>query len=223
MCGRYTLTREERRLRERLGIDKPLAFLSRYNIAPSQEARVVIANDNGHATETLMRWGLIPSWADDASIGNKLINARGETIAEKPSFRTSFSRRRCLVPADGFYEWQKTGKGKTPVWIHRKDREPFVFAGLWDHWQPSKGEEIRSFTIITTSANQKLQPVHDRMPAILSDDDAVKWLDLRSDTKELQELLHPCPEDELEFFEVSKVVNSPQHDGPDCIEPANWW
>ncbi len=222
MCGRYTLTKEERRLRALLGIDKPLAFLSRYNIAPSQEARV-IANDSGHAIETLMRWGLIPSWADDASIGNKLINARGETIAEKPSFRTSFSRRRCLVPADGFYEWQKAGKGKTPVWIHRKDREPFVFAGLWDRWQPPKGEKLCSFTIITTSANEKLRPVHDRMPVILSDDDAVKWLNPRSDTRELQELLRPYPEDELEFFEVSKLVNSPQHDGPDCIEPASWW
>ena len=165
MCGRYSLTDEDRRLRKRFGYRDHLNLLPRYNIAPTQDAPVVLADDAPKSAS--MRWNLIPFWAKDEAIGNKLINARAETLASKPAFRNAFTRRRCLVPTDGFYEWAKDGSGKQPVRIVMADRQPFVFAGLWDRWKRPDGPDLLTFTIITTEASAVLKPIHSRMPVIV--------------------------------------------------------
>jgi putative SOS response-associated peptidase YedK len=170
----------------------------------------------------LLRWGLIPSWAKDPAIGYKLINARAESIAEKPGFRTAFKKRRCLIPADGFYEWrlESDGRTKTPMRIRMKSKEPFTFAGLWETWKDPQEKEIRTFTIITTEPNEILQPIHNRMPVIMKPEDEEAWLDPRADPKHLAKILSPYTEKEMEAYAVSQLVNSPKHDSPDCIEPA---
>jgi putative SOS response-associated peptidase YedK len=192
----------------------------RYNIAPTQEvAAVRMEPDSGQRELGLLHWGLIPSWAKDKKIASKLINARAETVAEKPSFRSAFTKRRCLILADGFYEWQKLEGGKKqPHYIHRQDDMPFAFAGLWESWN-GEGEAVESCTIITTSANEVMQPLHDRMPVILSGKDYDLWLDPAfKDKAALQELLKPCPVDWLEAYPVSTRVNSPKHDEAACLE-----
>jgi putative SOS response-associated peptidase YedK len=167
-----------------------------------------------------MRWGLIPSWAKDPSIGNRMINARAETIAEKPAFRAALKKRRCLIPADGFFEWQKLGNVKQPVRIVLKSRQPFGFAGLWEQWVAPDGEGILSCTIITTEANELLKPIHDRMPVILMQDVEAVWLDPKiQETEKLLPLLRQYPPEQMEFYPVSREVNSPAHDTPDCIVP----
>ena len=169
----------------------------------------------------LMRWGLIPSWAKDASIGNRMINARGETAAQKPSFRTGLQRRRCLVLADGFYEWQKVGKGKRPMRIALKSREPFAFAGIWETWRNGDAEPIRSCTIITTEANDLLRPIHERMPVILPRELEEFWLDGDiTDSAALTDVLRPYPEDAMETYQVSPLVNKATNNGPDLIVPV---
>lgn len=221
MCGRYTLTKELRELAKRFeaemaaGFEKTLA--PRYNIAPTQS--VIVVNDTWQREIVSMRWGLIPSWAKDESIGNRMINARAETIAEKPAFRVAFHKRRCIIPADGFYEWKKTGSVKQPVRIVLKDREPFGFAGLWEEWLSPDGEGILSCTIITTEANELLKDVHDRMPVILPREKEGVWLNPDTPLPELSSLLKPYPSDEMEFYPVSQTVNSPANDSPDCIVP----
>ena len=165
----------------------------------------------------MMQWGLVPSWAKDPSIGNKMINARAETLAEKPSFKGLIGKRRCLVLADGFYEWRKEGKGKIPMRFTLRGGEPFSFAGLWDSWKKPAGGELFSFTIITTQANNLLRPIHERMPVILNKEGEEKWLD--PDFKEIHELLVPYPVEMMEFYDVSKLVNSPRNDLPQCISP----
>ena len=200
-------------------IDPSLSKSSpRYNIAPTQS--VIVINDTGQRQLVQMRWGLIPSWAKAESIGNRMINARAETIADKPAFRAALKKRRCIIPADGFYEWQKQGKLKQPVRIVLKTREPFGFAGLWEHWKPPAGDEVLSCTIITTEANELLKQVHERMPVILARKDEEAWLDPNTqEAEKVLPLLKPYPANLMEFYPVSRVVNSPANDTADCIAP----
>jgi putative SOS response-associated peptidase YedK len=222
MCGRVTvqtsaaeIAREFALTGIRKAIERP-----RYNLAPTQ-LMPVVPND-GQRMLDAFRWGLIPSWAKDASMGNKLINARCETVAEKPSFRSALKRRRCLLIVDGFYEWKQSTKPKTPFFFHRKDQKPFAIAGLWEEWTtPDTGEVVRTCCIITTGPNALMAPLHDRMPVILSPAGQEMWLRPEPmEAAELQPLLVPCADDYLEAYEVSRVVNSPANDVPDCIERA---
>ena len=192
---------------------------ARYNIAPSQSLLAVL--NGGERRAAHLRWGLIPSWAKSASVGNRLINARAETVAGRPSFRTALARRRCLVLADGFYEWQRTGKTRKPMRIIMKSGEPFAFAGLWDSWRDPEGEIVRSCTIITTAANELLHPVHERMPVILPRELESFWLDRDvEDTEALAQALVPYPSELMEAYEVSSLVNRPGNDGPEVIVPV---
>jgi putative SOS response-associated peptidase YedK len=168
-----------------------------------------------------MRWGLIPSWAKETSIGNRLINARAETLADKPAFRLAFRQRRCLVVADGFYEWLKHGKAKQTYFIHRPDDAPFAFAGLWERWRNPQGEKVESCTVVTTDANTLVRPLHDRMPVILPREDYDVWLDPAIHEKDrLMELLRPCPDSALTLTPVGNYVNKPANEGPECLAPA---
>jgi len=220
MCGRYTLTTKPGRLVESFGLDEPPADLApRYNIAPSQEVAVV-PNAEPRRLQWF-KWGLVPGWAKDPAIGNRMINARAETVADKPSFRAAFRSRRCLVLADGFFEWKRDGRRKTPVYIRLKSRAPFAFAGLWETWKPSAGEPLRSCTVITTAPNELVADIHDRMPVILAPDAYAIWLSAEApDPDVLATLLVPYPAGEMEAFAVSTLVNAPTHDQPECIEPA---
>jgi putative SOS response-associated peptidase YedK len=201
--------------RPHLGVTLP-----RFNIAPTQS--VIVVSDDGQRRLVQMRWGLIPSWAKDPSIGDRMINARAETLAEKPTFRAALKRRRCIIPADGFYEWQKLGKVKQPVRIVLKSREPFGFAGLWEQWISPNGEGIFSCTIVTTAANELLKAVHDRMPVILTRDAEAAWLDPKTqDPEKLLPLLKQYPPEQMEFYPVSRDVNSPAVDKPSIIERIN--
>jgi putative SOS response-associated peptidase YedK len=178
MCGRYTLAESPRKLAKRFDVPETpdLPFDGqRYNIAPTQQVPIVRQKDK-KLEMVLAKWGLIPSWAKDMKIGNQLINARADTVATKPSFRSAFKSRRCLIPADGFYEWRKTEDGKQPFHIRMKDKEPFAFAGLWERWRPEEGEPVESCTIITTDANELMGPIHNRMPVILAPEDYATWL-----------------------------------------------
>ncbi len=220
MCGRYTLRTRLNQLLQIYGAQSDVDLEPRYNIAPTQDVAAVRANSDANARELVrLHWGLIPSWADDPKIGNRMINARGETVAEKPSFRTAFKRRRCLVLADGFYEWRKEGKAKQPYYIRMKDQAPIAFAGLWEHWKKN-GLDIESCTIITTSANQLMSQLHDRMPVILSGKDIDTWLDPTiNDAETLQPMLDPYPSEEMEAYPVSTLVNSPKNESSECVEP----
>ncbi|HEY8496639.1 MAG TPA: SOS response-associated peptidase [Limnochordales bacterium] len=220
MCARYTLTDTgELLIRQFRLAQLPPDYRPRYNIAPTQPVTVVL---NGQGRRAAMfRWGLIPYWAQDPSIGRKLINARAETVAVKPAFRHSLRRRRCLVPADGFYEWQAVNGRKQPMRIVLSRGGLFAFAGLWDRWRSPDGEEVYSCVIITTDANERMRPIHHRMPVILSPDDYDLWLD--PDVQEPEAvlpLLRPAPEDLLRAYPVSTLVNSPRHDDPACVEPV---
>ncbi len=222
MCGRYTLTAPGEIVAEVFELVDVPPILPRYNVAPTQEAAVVRVTAPG-APRTLapLRWGLIPYWAKDRAIGNRLINARAESLVDKPAFRDSFRRQRCLVPADGFYEWKKLdAKTKQPYLIHRQDRRPFGLAGLWSSWRSPDAGRIETFTIITTTPNGLMRPLHDRMPAILDPRDFAAWLDpANRDVAQLQALLAPAPEAGWLTTPVSRAVNSAAHDAPDCIEP----
>ena len=167
-----------------------------------------------------LRWGLVPYWADDPSIGNRLINARSETAHEKPAFRDAFRRRRCLVLTDGFYEWREEGGRKQPYWVHLPERRPFTFAGLWERWLPDDGDPIHSFTILTTDAVASLKPIHPRMPLIIQAEERNAWLDREAGVDDLRALLGPRGDDELEFWPVSTEVNSPANDAPGLVEPV---
>jgi len=221
MCGRYTLATPEAWVREEFELPElPLDYRPRYNIAPTQDVLAVV--DAGETRRAgWLRWGLVPFWAKDPAIGNRMINARAETVHEKPAFRTAFERRRCLILADGFYEWQVTDAGKIPMWLHMADRRPFAFAGLWERWvPPGGGEPLHSCTIITTRANTFARPIHERMPVILPPESIGIWLDPATDPAALRALLGPYPGDNLRVHPVSTLVNSPRNDSPECIEPA---
>lgn len=219
MCGRYTLKTPVSVLAERFEIeDSPSSITPSYNIAPTQQVATVLA-ENGKRKLEMLHWGLIPSWAKDPEVGNRMINARAETVAEKPSYRKAFQERRCLILADGFYEWQKTDNGKQPFYIRMQDESPFAFAGLWESWR--NGREIRSCTIITTAPNELAAPIHNRMPVILNPGDYEMWLDPDFDERDpLTSLLKPYPADVMEAYPVSRRVNKPSNNEPGVIEPA---
>ena len=219
MCGRYTLKTPTNVLAELFEIEEyPSALNPSYNIAPTQAVAAVVEEDDKRKLE-MFHWGLTTSWAKDPAIGNKMINARAETASEKPSFRSAFKKRRCLILADGFYEWQKTDSGKQPFYIHMKDGSPFAFAGLWEAWK--NGEELKSCAIITTDANDLMNEIHHRMPVILPPENYGVWLDPGLDEKEpLMDLLKPYPSEEMEAYQVSRRVNRPANNEPSCIEPA---
>ncbi|AKG20395.1 SOS response-associated peptidase [Calothrix sp. 336/3] len=219
MCGRFTLSVSPVTISQVLGIAKTVNFTPQYNIAPTQMLLAIVYNlDNNQREFKYLRWGLIPAWAKDRTIGTRLINARGETLTEKPSFRTAFQRRRCLVVADGFYEWQ--AGTKQPYYFHLSGQQPFAFAGLWEKWTSPTQEEVFSCTIVTTEANELLKPVHHRMPVIIPPEDYSLWLDPQITSLEtLQSLLQPYPTSEMIAYPVSKLVNSPKHNSADCIAP----
>ncbi len=220
MCGRYTLTTPAERLAEEFGFkDSSVELAQSYNVAPTQGVAAVLEEGGGRYLEVL-RWGLIPPWADDPQIGSRMINARSETAPEKPSFRRAFRERRCLIPADGFYEWQRTNGAKQPFYIHMEDGRPFAFAGLWESWGKGGEGEVRTCAILTTEANAVVGEIHERMPVIVAPDAYDVWLDPASERDELTGLLVPYPEDGMEAYPVSRFVNSPSNNDPRCVEPA---
>ena len=222
MCGRFTLTVNPADLQDTFSdFNFPAKFAPRFNIAPSQPV-LAIPNDEKYTADFFV-WGLIPMWAKDPEIGNRLINARGETLAEKPSFRGSYRHKRCLILSDGFYEWKAFGsrKTKTPYYIHMQDRKPFAIAGLWDHWESPDGSSIKSCTIITTTPNELMESIHDRMPVILHPRDYAKWLNPAPQTPEnLQPLIKPFPTEAMTAYPVSILVNKVTNDTPELVVPA---
>jgi putative SOS response-associated peptidase YedK len=221
VCGRYTLaTPDHQAIRARFPVGESIAISQRYNVAPTDEVLTVTTDKQGVPRGDLLRWGLVPSWAKDPSIGSKLINARAETAAEKPAFRRAFERYRCLIIADGFYEWQRTAGGrKQPFHITRDDREPFAFAGLWSIWHADERRTLRTCTILTTAANPAIAPLHDRMPVILAPGHEQDWLDLDAPPDRLRELLAGLPARHTELAEVGFAVNNVHHNGPECLDP----
>lgn len=216
MCGRYTLTSPVDRLAEAFDLDEVRSEPSQnFNVAPTQEVATILAENGGRRLE-MLRWGLVPSWADDPGIGSRMINARAETAPEKPSFRSAFKRRRCLIPTNGFYEWKREAGGKQPFYIHMKDGEPFAFAGLWEEWH----DELRTCAILTTSPNSVAAEIHNRMPVILPAENYEAWLDPEAEKEELVSLLVPYAGDDLEAYPVSRFVNSPRNNDERCIEPV---
>jgi putative SOS response-associated peptidase YedK len=212
MCGRFAFYSTHEAVTELFGVEFPLAFEPRYNIAPTQYVAAIRLNDERQAEGVMLRWGLVPSWARDPAIGNRMINARAETIAEKPAFRAAFKRRRCVVLADGFYEWQAGQDGKQPFYIHAADDRPLALAGLWEHWD--KGDEpLQTCTLITTRANRFMSELHDRMPVVLDAAHYRDWLE-RPDPG----LLEPGPEGLLKAHPVSRAVNNPKHEGEELIQ-----
>ena len=222
MCGRYTLKAGGQELSDLFGLSEEPKIEPRYNIAPTQQIAVVLENaSNGGRALEMMHWGLIPSWAKDPSIGSRMINARAETVSDKPSYRSAFKRRRCLIVADGFYEWKKTEDGKQPYYLRLGSGGPFGFAGLWEGWSMEGGEETRSATIITTEPNEVAAEVHNRMPVILPPDMYDAWLEPENDDREeLLSMLAPYPAEEMEAYPVSKRVNRPANDEPGVLEPV---
>lgn len=216
MCGRFTLKVDIEKIAKTFGVEPTLQTVKRYNIAPTQNVVSIMRNGEAHLAE--LRWGLIPSWAKDESIGSRMINARAESLAEKPSFKRLLGSKRCLIVADGFYEWKQENGSKTPMYITLKDDEPFAFAGLWDTWKSPAGEQLRTCTIITTQPNDVVAPIHNRMPAILLPDAREAWLDPAiKDDQLLTHLLAPYPSDAMTARAVSRLVNDPKHDSPDVL------
>jgi len=221
MCGRFSQTQDVSKLIERFKVKPPPFTLPpRYNIAPSQDAPVIVNLEE--PSLKMFRWGLIPSWAKDPSIGQRMINARAETVQEKPSYKRLIRKKRCLVIADGFYEWRKdpNGKTKTPVRVILRSKGLFSFAGLWDSWKNSEGVETNSFTIITTEANDAIRTIHERMPVILHPENEEAWLAPKTDISKVLHFLNPFPSQEIEAYPVSRLVNSPTQDNPECIIPT---
>ena len=220
MCGRFTLRHSADQLAARFDVqENALDVEPRYNIAPSQPVVAVTQPDGARHLEA-MKWGLVPFWAKDPAIGNRMINAKAETVAEKPAFKHAFQRRRCLIPADGFYEWKKLRDGKQPMLIHRKADDLFAFAGLWEEWKDPDGVPLRTCTILTVAPNGLLSTIHDRMPAILAPEDEALWLDTSvKDPNRVLGVLRPYPDEPLEAYAVSRRVNAPTFDDPSLVEP----
>lgn len=222
MCGRYTLHSPKQLIVEHFKLSDGIAIEPRYNIAPSQEVPVIRLDEEGNRELVRLRWGLIPFWAEEAKTGYSMINARAETVASKPAYRAAFRKRRCLLPADGFYEWKTGDRGKQPYHIRMQDHAIFAFAGLWEHWEGEDGQVIESCTIIVTDANERLRSIHDRMPVILDEGNYSQWLDRENiDARQARQLLTPYPGDRLEIYPVSTRVNSPAHDEESCIAPQD--
>jgi putative SOS response-associated peptidase YedK len=216
MCGRFAFYSPREAVLAVFGVALPFDLAPRYNVAPGQLVAAIRAGESGGPEGVQLRWGLVPFWAKDASTGHRMINARAETLAAKPAFRNAWKKRRCLVLANGFYEWRGQGTGKTPFFVSRPDEQPIAFAGLWERWD--KGDEpLETCTIITTAANRVLREIHDRMPVILPPDALHAWVDPGQDLSVLSAFLQPAPDDLLETREVSRAVNSPAHEGPELI------
>jgi putative SOS response-associated peptidase YedK len=220
MCGRFAQRSDPKRLAKEFEVAEVPQAEVRYNVAPTQNILGVrMVSDEREMT--FFKWGLIPAWAKDTSMGARLINARSETVEEKPSFRQAFKQRRCIIPADGFYEWRREGGKKQPYFFHMRDERPFGFAGLWERWEGDGGQVINSCTILTTEANEVLRPVHDRMPVILHPDDYELWLDVDARKHDLvKELLRPYAAGEMLGYPVSESINSPRNQGAKLIERA---
>ncbi len=217
MCGRFTLTLEISALQMAFDLgEQTVSWQSNYNVAPSSPVPLLTSQQPDKIQ--LFRWGLIPSWAKDPSIGSKMINARSETIQEKPSFRKAFQSRRCLILADGFYEWKNTPAGKIPYYFHQPDHWPFMFAGLWDSWMSTGGvEPIQTCTILTCAPNAVVAPIHDRMPVIMDWQEGKNWLTPDQDSVKLQSMLKPAKDPFLTCYPVSSKVNSPRNNSVECI------
>lgn len=222
MCGRYALYADGEQLAWRFGLPVPHPVPPRYNIAPSQPLLALRYNPDTRQREwTHLIWGLVPRWAKDPAIGNRMINARAETLREKPAFRDAYRYRRCIIPANGFYEWQKTGNAKRPYFVRARDNLPLGLAGLWESWHSADGGELQTCTIITTDANAVVRPLHERMAVILPPESYDAWLDPTASPESLAPLLRPVPDEWLIAYPVSPRVNSPQHDDPSLIAPAD--
>ncbi|HEU5098236.1 MAG TPA: SOS response-associated peptidase [Roseiflexaceae bacterium] len=218
MCGRYSLVPTEN-IAARFDVQQEqLALSPRYNVAPGQSLPVVVRNSPNRLVE--MQWGLIPSWSKEPRAQFSTINARAETVAKSPAFRGPFKSRRCLVPASGFYEWQRTSDGKQPFCIRLKDDELFAFAGLYDVWHDPEGNELYSYTIITTAPNELVAPIHNRMPVILHRDDEDAWLDKKTEPAHLMSLLAAYPASEMQAYPVSRALNSPANEGAELMQPV---
>lgn len=225
MCGRFTLTSQEQEIIEAFNVeDSHDSYEPSYNTAPSQTSPVVFIHPHtGKRTLEKFEWGLIPSWAKTPSPDYNTINARAENLSKKPAFRKSLSSRRCLIPVDGFYEWSKDQTPKQPYRITKKDGSLFALAGLWDEWvSPDQSQKIRSFTIITTDANELIKPLHTRMPVIIGQQDYEAWLEIRPQyLLHTLELLRPYPSEELTMYPINPIVNNSRNNSPECIKPVN--
>ncbi len=222
MCGRFVRSSSAAAIAKVFGVAASDIPASSYNIAPTQSVAAIVRSPDAGLQLQSLRWGLIPSWAKDSAIGSKLINARAETIAEKPSFRSAFRQRRCLIVADGFYEWQQvpSSRQKQPYFIGLQDEGLFAFAGLYEHWHSSEGEILNTCTIITTAANELIEPIHNRMPVLLAPQNYELWLDNSScEVDRLQGLLAPYPAAAMQVYPVSRSVNSPKNNSPECKQP----
>ena len=222
MCGRIILSSPPHVLVEKFFLDMVPDLVPRYNIAPASDIAAVVPNPRSSGRLLKMfRWGLVPPWSVGPEVGAKMINARGESVLEKPSFRDAFTSRRCLIPVDGFYEWQKRGPLKQPFLFRRRDRNVFALAGLWEHWEYPGGRQLESCTILTTAANSVMRPIHHRMPVVLSARDWKQWLETPPDqAAQLTRLLKPCTADVLQAIPVSPRVNRPEFDNPECLAPV---
>ncbi|WP_420632168.1 SOS response-associated peptidase [Candidatus Leptofilum sp.] len=227
MCGRFALMTPTEQLAMQFDVPETAVAalppsVPRYNIAPTQSVTAIRLGENGGRELTFFRWGLVPSWAKDIKIGSRMINARSETVAEKPSFRAAFKRRRCLIPADGFYEWRKLGSGKQPTFIRPVDGEerPFALAGLWEVWRDPDGSSLQTCTILTTTPNELMAPIHNRMPVIVEPEDFDLWLNPEPNPELGLHLLRPYPAEKMRAYPVSTIVNSPRNDVPECIQPV---
>jgi putative SOS response-associated peptidase YedK len=219
MCGRYAIAGPDpSQLRGRFPVGESVEIRRRWNVAPTDEVLTVTTTREGEPRGELLRWGLVPHWAKDPGMGAKMINARAETVAEKPAFRDAFAARRCLIVADGFYEWRREGGRPQPMWITRADGEPFAFAGLWATWHGPDERVLRTCSIVTTHANDALAPIHDRMPVMLAPETEADWLDPAAPPELLHELLRPAPDREVAHRPVGYAVNSVRNDGPECLE-----
>jgi putative SOS response-associated peptidase YedK len=219
MCGRFARIVSDRTLREKYRLERMAQLRDGYNIAPQQSIGAVRTAEDGREL-VLLKWGLIPSWSKDPKIAFKLTNARAETVDEKPSFRSAFKQRRCIIPATGFFEWKREAKQKQPFYIHPHGEELFSFAGLWETWHDPEGEIVESCAVITTEANELMRPIHDRMPVILNWEGEEVWLNPRSAPDALCALLVPFPADRMGAYAVDPYVNNAKNQGPKCIEPA---
>ena len=222
MCARFTITAPAQQIVELFDLDLLVDLVPRYNVAPTQQVLAVRLDAENKKEYARLRWGLVPSWADDLKIGQRLINARSETVGEKPAFRDAIRKRRCLIAADGFYEWKGEKKNKQPYFIHRPGREPFAFAGIWERWHDPDGKLIETCSILTTDANEKMRPLHDRMPVILPKDQHARWLDPAiKQAGDLKELLQPLSDDALQMYPVTTRVGNPRFEDPSCVEPID--
>ena len=218
MCGRFALKTPPRTIQEHFCLPESITLPPRYNIAPSQNVAAVRMMPGKSVRQMVMlHWGLIPHWAKDMKIGYRMINARAETLLQKPSFKAPYKKRRCLIPADGFYEWLHTGKSKIPYYIQLKKGAVFGLAGLWESWNSPDGDHVESCTIITAEANRLIRTIHDRMPVIISPDRYETWLQDSAELQMMQQILTPYPAEEMRMHRVGPEVNSPRNDSPECI------